>query len=159
MIESPSALESKPVAIDPGSLDALMVRNAQIAITQIRSLSAAIIDEMDDMIDLLPLTLGQLASYADSFRQISHNLGGLMEMCYGEESDLGNYRNARLQVGLSTICREMSEFISLFNKRRKINNAQLEATLRKLKERVGEMVGLTIKKGIEVSEFSPPRNA
>ena len=139
------------MTIDPGSLDALMVRNAQIAITQIRALSASILDEIDDMIDLLPLTSNQLSSYHDSFQQISVNIASLVELCYGEEADFGNYCNARLQISLSTICHEMTEFISNFAKRKKINNAQLEATLRKLKERVGEMVGLTIKKGIEVS--------
>ncbi|XP_074593910.1 uncharacterized protein LOC141849470 [Brevipalpus obovatus] len=143
-------LESKSVAIDPGSLDALLVRNAQIAITQIRALSASILDEIDDMIDLLPLTIVQLSSYHDSFIQISANIASLVELCYGEEGDFGNYCNARLQISLSTICHEMTEFISNFAKRKKINNAQLEATLRKLKERVGEMVGLTIKKGIEI---------
>lgn len=146
-------MECKTIAIDPGSLDALMVRNCQIAINQIRAVSVAIINEIDDMIDLLPLTLVQLPSYGDSFNQISHNIATLLDMCYGEQSDLIDYRDARLQIALASICGEMSQFIVTFKRRRKINNVQFEATLRKLKERVGEMVASTIKKGLEVRQI------
>lgn len=52
------------------------------------------------------------------------------------------------------LCQTMVKFVDDFMLRHNVNNAQLEATLRKQKERLGELVNVTIRRDCQVVVFT-----
>ena len=149
-MESLIALQAKSVAIDPESFEALTLRNAQISIRKIRFTSVQIIDDIDDLVDRLPLTITQLFNIEKEFRVITSNILGLIELCRSRGCDSTLINGVQASSYVSSLCYQMSHFINDFGQKKKVNNAQLEATLRKLKERLGELIDATIKKDCKV---------
>ncbi|KAH7643754.1 inscuteable-like protein [Dermatophagoides farinae] len=117
-VESLSALQAKSVATTPESFEALSIRNAQVSIQQIRHNSTIIIDELDSLIDSLPV-------YCDGCDYVA---------------------NKQLSIDVIVICEQTIRFMKNFLWKQNVNNAQIEANVRKLKESFGELVDVTIKK-------------
>ncbi|XP_025018509.1 protein inscuteable homolog isoform X1 [Tetranychus urticae] len=144
-MESLSALQAKSVAFEQDSARALGVRCAQISVRKVRFASVQIIDDIDILIDTLPVTCQRLRDCQHDFGIIYGNIVNLIDICARKrpESEL----KILFKIGdeVRSICGTLNLFMTDFMKKNKVNNAQLEAYLRKLKERLGELVDSTIR--------------
>ncbi|RWS14660.1 inscuteable-like protein, partial [Dinothrombium tinctorium] len=145
-----SALQAKSVALDSDAFEALSIRNAQISIYKIRCLSVDVIDGLDFLIDTLPITIDAIPSFKHGFGSVCQKLCEVIELCRRRGCDYSPYKGSKVSTAVSTICQQMIKFINDFGLKGVVNNAQLEATLRKLKERLGELVNLTIRRDCQV---------
>lgn len=148
-VECLSALQAKSVATDPESFEALSIRNAQIAIAEVRAKSVAIIDKIDALIDCLPITTKELLSLRKEFDDVGGGVAEAVGVCRRRGCDYLPSK-VKCSTAVGAITANMTKFIADFLAKHKINNAQLEATLRKLKERFGELVDITIRRDCEV---------
>ena len=73
----------------------------------------------------------------------------------GSTAIYGNLMPARVSNQVEDLCTSMAKSIQDFSAKRKVNNGQLEATLRKLKERFSQLVDYTIQRECKVSLSSP----
>lgn len=152
-VESLSALQAKSVATTPESFEALSIRNAQVSIQQIRKNSTIIIDELDSLIDSLPIDSTEGLTYLmEKFSETYKKIQSLIEICKRKGCDY--VANKQLSIDVQTICEQTIKFMQNFLSKQQINNAQIEASARKLKENFGELVDTTIKKECFVSEFN-----
>ncbi len=149
-VECLNALQAKSVATTSDSFEALSIRNSQVSIQQIRKSSTKIIDSIDNFIDHLPITYDDLKTLKAHFSQICYKIHSVIEICRRKGCDFSPNKK-KLSVAVSSICQQAIKFINIFIMKRNVNNAQLEATLRKLKENFGELIDHTIKKECQVS--------
>ncbi|RWS26086.1 inscuteable-like protein, partial [Leptotrombidium deliense] len=145
-----SALQAKSVAVEPDALEALSIRNAQICIYKLRCQSVDVIDSLDFLIDKLPLSKEDLQSYGNAFNTVCQKICEVIELCRRRGCDFSPYKRSKVSTAVSTICQQIIELLNDFQAKRVVNNAQLEAYLRKLKERLGELVNLTIRRDCQV---------
>ncbi|XP_027198684.2 protein inscuteable homolog [Dermatophagoides pteronyssinus] len=146
-VESLSALQAKSVATTPESFEALSIRNAQISIQQIRLNSTLIIDELDSIIDSLPVYYDNGLCYIEEkFQDTFQKIQSLIEICKRKGCDF--IVNKQLSTDVIVICEQTIKFMknSIWKQNNNVNNAQIEANVRKLKESFGELVDVTIKK-------------
>ncbi|XP_075588189.1 protein inscuteable homolog [Dermatophagoides farinae] len=143
-VESLSALQAKSVATTPESFEALSIRNAQVSIQQIRHNSTIIIDELDSLIDSLPVYCDGLCYLEEKFHDTFRKIQSLIEICKRKGCDY--VANKQLSIDVIVICEQTIRFMKNFLWKQNVNNAQIEANVRKLKESFGELVDVTIKK-------------
>ena len=148
-VESLSALQAKSVATTPESFEALSIRNAQVSIQQIRHNSTIIIDELDSLIDSLPVYCDGLCYLEEKFHDTFRKIQSLIEICKRKGCDY--VANKQLSIDVIVICEQTIRFMKNFLWKQNVNNAQIEANVRKLKESFGELVDVTIKKESLVS--------
>lgn len=148
-VESLNALQAKSVATTPESFEALSIRNAQVAIQQIRKNSSVIIDEIDSLIDSLPVSVDGLGYLLKAFHGTYAKIHSVIETCRRKGCD--NASNKQLSVDALAICEQTIHFMNIFLAKGNVNNAQIEANARKLKESFGELVDITIRKECSVS--------
>ena len=148
-VESLTALQAKSVATTPESFEALSIRNAQIAIQQIRKKSSIIIEELDSIIDSLPVTTHGLCYLYESFSVTCSRIKPVVEQCRRKGCDYAT--NKQLSHDVLMICEQTLKFMDTFLAKDNVNNAQIEAYARKLKENFGELVDITIKKECQVN--------
>lgn len=172
-MESLSALQAKSVAVNEEAFEALSIRNAQVAISKTRRDSVQIIDGLDALIDLLPLTAEDLGLFKNDFAFLTSNTYSLVEACRRRGCDIqSEYNNThyeqrthqtcsaangnkKLSHEVFSLCESLVRFVDDFGLRRNVNNAQIEASLRQLKERLGELVNITIRRDCQVSNSFP----
>lgn len=147
-VESLSALQAKSVATTPESFEALSIRNAQVSIRKMRLDSVEIIDSIDNYIDHLPITLDDLIAIKKDFLITCNKICSVIEVCRMKGCDF--VTNKKISVTVASICHQTVKFINSFIHKKNVNNAQLEATLRKLKENFGELVDITIRRECQV---------
>lgn len=143
-MESLSALQAKSVATTPESFEALSIRNTQISIQQIRKNSTIIIDELDSLIDSLPVYCDGLYYLLEKFQETYRKIQSLIEVCKRKGCDYVHKK--QLSTDVIIICEQTIKFMKNFLQKQNVNNAQIEANARKLKETFGELVDVTIKK-------------
>ncbi|KAI1301482.1 Protein inscuteable -like protein [Halotydeus destructor] len=149
-VESLSALQAKSVAVNEEAFEALSIRNAQVTIGRIRKESVEILDCLDLLIDQLPLTFEDLTFFKNDFAICSSRTYSLVETCRRRGCDTADYDGKKLSIEVFNSCQQLVKFVDDFISRRNVNNAQLEATLRKLKERLGELVNCTIRRDCQI---------
>lgn len=149
-VESLNALQAKSVATTPESFEALSIRNAQVAIQQIRKNSSTIIDELDSLIDSLPVSVEGLEYLFEAFHGTYQKMRSVIETCRRKGCDVAT--NKLLSSDVFSICEQTLKFMRVFLAKGSVNNAQIEASVRKLKENFGELVDVTIKKECSVIE-------
>lgn len=143
-VESLTALQAKSVATTPESFEALSIRNAQVAIQSIRRHSSAAIDELDCLLDCLPVSIDGLAYLYESFSSTAAAIADVLESCRRKGCDFAT--NKTLSGDVLTIVEQTRHFMVAFLRRGVVNNAQIEATVRRLREAFGELVDVTLKK-------------
>lgn len=144
-VESLSALQAKSVATTPESFEALSIRNAQVTIQQIRKTSSAILDELDSLIDSLPVSVNGLQYLLEAFHETYTKIYSTIEICRRKGCDFA--ANKQLSTDVLSLCEQTIKFMNVqFLYNQNVNNAQIEANARKLKESFGELVDITIKK-------------
>lgn len=146
-VESLSALQSKSIASTPESFEALSIRNAQVAIQQVRSQSSALIDDLDSLIDSLPVTTDQGLEYLYGlFYQTYQRIYSVIEICRRKGCDF-NGANRNISHQVIHVCEQTLQLLCVIQgDYYHVNNAQIEASIRKLKEIFGELVDVTIRK-------------
>lgn len=149
-VESLNALQAKSVATTPESFEALSIRNAQVAIQHIRKNSSIIIDEIDSLIDSLPVSVEGLAYLSKIFQGTYLKMNSVIETCRRKGCDYAS--NKELSYDVIALCEQTLQFMNTFLTKCNVNNAQIEANARKLKESFGELVDVTIKKECLVSK-------
>ncbi|KAH9401041.1 hypothetical protein TYRP_002627 [Tyrophagus putrescentiae] len=140
-VESLTALQAKSVATTPESFEALSIRNAQVAIQAIRRQSSAAIDELDCLLDCLPVSVEGLAYLHESF-------SGSTAPAIATGADFAT-NTATRTADVMAIVEQTRNFMATFIRRGSgtvVNNAQIEATVRRLREAFGELVDVTLKK-------------
>lgn len=148
-VESLSALQAKSVATTPESFEALSIRNAQIAIHQLRQNSADIIDELDAIIDSLPVTFDGLNYLVGTFQETYRKIASVIETCRRKGCD--HVAKRQVSTELATNCDYTLRTMYSFLSDNDFNNSQIEASIRTVKENFGEMIDGTIKKECQVS--------
>ena len=139
------------MATTPESFEALSIRNAQVAIQQIRKNSSTIMEELDSLIDSLPVSMEGLGYLFDAFHGTYLKMHSVIETCRRKGCDFAT--NKQLSADVISICEQTLKFMSVFLAKGNVNNAQIEANARKLKESFGELVDVTIKKECAVSDL------
>lgn len=95
------------------------MRNAQVSIRKIRFTSVQIIDDIDDLIDQLPLTITQLFSIEKDFKIITSNVLGLIELCRKRDCDSTLIKGVQASGYVSSLCYQISQFIADFGQKKK----------------------------------------
>ena len=148
-VESLTALQAKSVATTPESFEALSIRNAQVAIQAIRRQSSAAIDELDCLLDCLPVSVEGLAYLHESFSgSTAPAIATVLESCRRKGADFAT-NTATRTADVMAIVEQTRNFMATFIRRGSgtvVNNAQIEATVRRLREAFGELVDVTLKK-------------
>lgn len=143
-VESLSALQAKSVATTPESFEALSIRNAQVTIQQIRKTSSTVIDELDSLIDSLPVSTNGLQYLLYAFHDTYTKICSVIEICRRKGCDFAAKK--QLSTDVLAICDQTIKFMNGFLSKQDVNNAQIEANVRKLMQNFGELVDITIKK-------------
>lgn len=160
-VESLSALQAKSVALDEQSFEALSVRNAQVSIRKTREDSMQILNRIDQLIDDLPLTIEDLTSFKESIECVSLQIHCLIEHCrrrgcdsssplLGFNTNVISSNNRRLSNDVAVYGLQLAKFVDEFSEQHNVNNGQIEITLRKMKEKLGEVIDTTIRKDCDV---------
>ena len=110
-----------------------------------------IIDELDSIIDSLPVYHDNGLCYIEEkFQDTFQKIQSLIEICKRKGCDF--IVNKQLSTDVIVICEQTIKFMkNSIWKHNNVNNAQIEANVRKLKESFGELVDVTIKKESLVS--------
>ncbi|KAJ6224551.1 hypothetical protein RDWZM_003096 [Blomia tropicalis] len=157
-VESLTALQAKSVASTAESFEALSIRNAQITIQQIRRSSSSVIDELDSVIDSLPVTIDGLAYLTEMFYHTCSTIRSVVDTCRRKGCDQTiNGDRRQLSSEVIDVCnRTFDLMINTLrsNKPEQVNNIQIEANIRKLKENFGELVDVSIKKECSILVMS-----
>lgn len=148
-VESLSALQAKSVATTPESFEALSIRNTQIAIQQIRNNSSIIIDELDAIIDSLPVSFDGLSYVLTTFQDTYKKIAAVLEICRRKGCDF--VANRQLSGQVMNYCDHTLKTMYTFLVNNDFNNSQIEASIRTVKENFGELIDATIKKECQVS--------
>ena len=148
-MECLSAMQAKSVATTPESFEALFIRNSHITIHKIRKVSVQVIEHIDNFIDILPVTSEDLFNLKKSFSSVCFQICELIEICKRIGCDHAANK-VKCSASVASLCKNIIKFINIFIEKNRVNNAQLEATFRKLKETFGEMVDTTIRKECKV---------
>ena len=150
-----STLSAKCVVTTENSYELLSIRNSHLTVTQIRAESDRIIEAIDHFIDnCLPITRWQKLEriHSECLLMVFDKIHSVVEKCRRKGCD---YKPMNTKKSLSSdvieCCQQFSRFVNSFVAKRVVNNPQLEATLRKLKEQFGELVDQTIKNECQVS--------
>jgi hypothetical protein len=146
-VESLSALQAKSVAVDEESFEALSVRNAQVALKKTRKDFYEINTIIDHLINQLPLTTEDLYHFKLDIEEISCKIHSLIEHCRrrGCDSTTG-IKGRKMSTDIAVHGLQISKFVEDFTMKNNVNNAQLEASLRKMKDRLTQVVDATTEK-------------
>lgn len=148
-VESLSALQAKSVAVDEESFEALSVRNAQVALRKTRKDFSDIRVIIDHLINQLPLTIEDLYHFKLDVEDISCKIHALIEHCRRRGCDsITGMKGRKMSTDIAVYGLQISKFVDDFNMKHNVNNAQLEASLRKMKERVTQVVDSTTEKDL-----------
>ena len=148
-----SALSAKCVATSEHSVELLAIRNSHLAVTQIRAESDTIIEAIDHFIDnCLPIVRWQKLQRVHDFCLIPvfDKIRSVVDICRRKGCDLKNKCNKSRSEDVIQCYHQFSRFVRSFIDKKCVNNPQLEATLRKLKEQFGELVDQTIRSECQV---------
>ena len=151
-VESLSALQAKSVAVNEESFEALSVRNAQVAIKKTRKESLELLNMIDHLISQLPLTTDDLPLFKRDIDHVTYGIQSLIEHCRRRGCDhietpiKGRHSSSDVAVHGMHICK----FVDDFTRRRNVNNAQLEASMRKMHARLRQVTETTIQKDAHI---------
>lgn len=143
-MESLSTLQAKSVAMDEDSYEALAVRNAQVSIRRMRKNCITITNQIDYLIDSLPLTYDDLSHFNQDIIYLSSKIHPCVDECKRRRSDQSSSPVKTLGCEVLNYIPSLQTFIHDFIGRRRINNAQIEGILRKLKESFTTLLSQTI---------------
>jgi hypothetical protein len=149
-----STLSAKCVATSDHSYELLSIRNSHVTVTEIRQESHRIIDTIDHFIDnCLPITRWQRLERIHDFclAALFDKINSVVELCRRKGCDNKKSQNKCLSMDVIDCCQQFTRFVRSFVAKQTVNNPQLEATLRKLKEQFGELIDQTIKNECNVS--------
>lgn len=156
-VESLSALQAKSVAVDEDSFEALSVRNAQVALRKTRQDFVEINTIIDHLINQLPLTIEDLYHFKLDVEDISCKIHSLIEHCRRRGCDSPSKNNSnsslkgrRISSDVAIHGLQIAKFVEDFTLKHNVNNAQLEASLRKMKERLTHVVETTTEKDCSI---------
>ncbi|XP_054158907.1 protein inscuteable homolog [Oppia nitens] len=134
------------------SAELMAIRQSHATVADIRRESARIIDTIDHFIDnCLPIQKWQRLQRIHDYclRALFDRIRSVADMCRRKSFGGGDYTptvgNKCLSADTLDCCSQLSRFVQSFVAKQSVNNAQLEATIRKLKELFGELVDQTIK--------------
>ena len=154
-VECLSALSAKCVVTTELSYELLAIRNSHLTVTKIRAESDRIIEAIDHFIDnCLPITRWQKLQriHDDCLIQVFDKISSVVQICRRKGCDYKPLNTKKtLSADVLECCQQFSRFVNCFVTKGVVNNPQLEATLRKLKEQFGELVDQSIKKECQVS--------
>lgn len=137
------------------------MRNAQVAVRKTREDSMQILNKIDQLIDQLPLTIEDLTSFKGTIEYVSCQIHSLIEHCRRRGCDssqplLGfcptviGAKNRRLSNDVAVYGLQLAKLVDEFCQKHYVNNGQVEVTLRKMKEKLGEVIDSTIRKDCDV---------
>ena len=120
-----------------------------------------ILNKIDQLIDQLPLTIEDLTNFKGTIEYVSCQIHSLIEHCRRRGCDssqplLGfcptviGATNRRLSNDVAVYGLQLTKLADEFCQKHYVNNGQVEITLRKMKERLGEVIDSTIRKDCDV---------
>ncbi|XP_074594390.1 protein inscuteable homolog [Brevipalpus obovatus] len=141
-VECLNALHAKEIAETTDQKQALAVRSAQVSIRKIRDSSIEIIDDIEVLIDWIPLELSRLQKFEKDFSLVFENIHSAIRTFRESACD-----QAEILINeLFTVSASIKLLLKEYGLKKIVSNPSLKSQLEKIKELFGKLVDIIIKR-------------